>query len=229
MEHFQRFALYYVPRPGELAEATAAWLGWDIARARPVAQPRLSGLPLPLADLTAAPRKYGFHGTIKAPFRLAPDVTLRALSAACATLAEELRPVVMRGLTLSSLGGFLALTPEGDDTDLMTLGAEVVSGLDHLRAPLTADEIARRQPDRLNPRQRDLLDHWGYPFVMEEFRFHLTLTGDLAPEVREATALVLEDWLLPILPQPFVIDDICLVGEDAAGRFHLMSRHALTG
>lgn len=229
MEQFQRFALYYVPRAGEMAEAAAAWLGWDIARGRAVAQPRLAGLPAPLADLTAAPRRYGFHGTIKAPFRLASDASPRMLATACAALAEALPPVRMAGLRLSALGGFLALTPEGDDTALLTLGAEVVSGLDRFRAPLTDAEIARRRPDRLSPRQRDLLDLWGYPHVMEEFRFHLTLTGDLPPDQRDATARVLEHWLLPILPQPFAVEDICLAGEDAAGRFHLVSRHALTG
>lgn len=229
MENFRRYAVYYVPRRGEMAEATAAWLGWDLALGRAVTQPRLEGLPMPLATLTEAPRKYGFHGTIKAPFRLADGINARHLATACAALAETLPAVTMRGLGLSALGGFVALTPDGDDAALLRLGAEVVSKLDGLRAPLTAEEIARRRPERLTPRQRDLLGLWGYPHVMEEFRFHLTLTDDLPPDTREPVLRVLQNWLVPILPQPFVIEDLCLVGEDGAGRFHLLSRHALTG
>jgi hypothetical protein len=33
----------------------------------------------------------------------------------------------------------------------------------------------------------------------------------------------------PVLPQPFRIEDLCLFGEDAGGRFHLLLRYALTG
>lgn len=229
MEDFRRYAIYYVPRPGEIAEAAAAWLGWDLAHGRAVPPPLLAGLPGPLADLTAAARPYGFHGTLKAPFRLAPGQSARALNLAAARLAERLAPVSLPRLRLAEPGGFLALIPEGDAKGLLGLGAEVVSQLDRFRAPLTAAEIARRRPDRLSPRQRDLLDTWGYPHVMEAFRFHLTLTGDLEADARAAVTRVLESWLLPILPAPFVIEDICLVGEDAAGRFHLLARHALTG
>ena len=73
MDQMKRFAIYYAPRGGAFADAAAAWLGWDLTRGRAVAQPDLPGLvDLPgLADLTAEPRKYGFHGTIKPPFRLA--------------------------------------------------------------------------------------------------------------------------------------------------------------
>lgn len=223
MEDFRRYAIYYVPRPGEIAEAAAAWLGWDLAQGRAVPPPLLAGLPGPLADLTAAARPYGFHGTLKAPFRLAPGQSARALNLATARLAERLAPVSLPRLRLAEPGGFLALIPEGDAKDLLGLGAEVVSQLDRFRAPLTAAEIARRRPDRLSPRQRDLLDTWGYPHVMEAFRFHLTLTGDLEADARAAVMRVLESWLLPILPAPFVIEDICLVGEDAAGRFHLLA------
>jgi hypothetical protein len=33
----------------------------------------------------------------------------------------------------------------------------------------------------------------------------------------------------PVLPHPFRIEDLCLFGEDAAGRFHLLHRYALAG
>ena len=229
MTGYSRYAIYYAPPEGGFATATAAWLGWDAAMGRPVPHPVLDGLPAPVADLTRAPRKYGFHGTIKAPFRLAHGVTEDRLRAEVTALASRLPVAIARGLTLLRLKGFLALVPDGNETDILALGAEVVSALDPLRANLTAEEIARRRPDRLTPRQRHLLDLWGYPYVMEEFRFHLTLTDDLPEDRAEAVARILGSWLAPHLPQPFTIADLCLFGQDAQGRFHLVSRHALSG
>lgn len=229
MEEFRRYAIYYAPRDGAFAGAVASWLGWDPVAGVAVAHPSLDGLPAPVGTLTAEPRKYGFHGTIKAPFRLAGGVGRGDLEHAVARLATRLAPVVMPGLRLAALKGFVALLPEGDESDLLELGAEVVTGLDPLRAPLTGAEVAKRWPERLSARQRALLDQWGYPYVMEEFRFHLTLTGTLDQGQAQAVMAVLEPWLAPVLPRPFVIGDLCLFGEDAAGRFHLLSRHALTG
>ena len=229
MDDFRRYAIYYAPRDGAFATAVAGWLGWDPARAGTVAHPHLDSLPAPIADLTAEPRKYGFHGTIKAPFRLADDIRRADLMSAVTALAARLRPVVMPRLQLAALKGFVALLPDGDEADLLELGAEVVTRLDHLRAPLTEAEVAKRRPERLTPRQRELLARWGYPYVMEEFRFHLTLTGSLEPPALDSVVAALKPWLTPVLPTPFAIEDLCLFGEDASGRFHLLSRHALTG
>jgi hypothetical protein len=221
MTEYKRFAVYYAPPSGDFATRANLWLS-DAA-------PTLPGLPRAPADLTAAPRRYGFHGTIKAPFRLADGVDARMLQAALAALAARLPPVRMAGLRLEILKGFLAFIPEGDETDLLALGAEVVSRLDPLRAPLTEADIARRRPDRLTARQRELLARWGYPYVMEEFRFHLTLTDDLPDEVAHSTAAILGPWFAEVLPRPFDIADLCLFGEDATGRFHLLHRYPLTG
>jgi hypothetical protein len=221
MTDYKRYAVYYAPRPGDFATRANLWLS-DAA-------PHLPGLPSAPADLTVAPRRYGFHGTIKAPFRLADAVTEQDLRDDLVALAAQLAPVQMEGLRLEQVKGFLALLPEGDETELLALGAEVVSRLDPLRAPLTEAEIARRRPDRLTARQRTLLDRWGYPYVMEEFRFHLTLTDDLPSDLAQATAAILGPWFADVLPRPFDIADLCLFGEDAAGRFHLLHRYPLTG
>lgn len=225
----KRFAVYYAPRQGEFASRTAAWLGWNPETGANVTQPDLPGLPRPAADLTRDPRKYGFHGTFRAPFRAAEGVSREDLRAAVDTLAARLAPVTCEGLAIEDLHGFLALTPQGCDDALQALAAAVVEGTDHLRAVLTEAEIARRKPALLSPRQRDLLHRWGYPYVMEEFRFHLTLTDSLPEEQRAPVAAVLRDHLGPVLPHPFVVEDLCLFGEDAHGRFHLLHRAALSG
>jgi hypothetical protein len=228
MDDMQRYAVYFAPRPGPFASRAILWLGWDAEAGRAVPQPDLPGIPFP-AILTAEARRYGFHGTLRAPFRLAEGVSAADAAAVVAGLAARLAPVRCDGLTLEDMQGFLALTPEGCEAALLELGAAVVEATNALRAALTADEIARRRPDHLSPRQRALLDVWGYPHVMEEFRFHLTLTDRLPEGEVGAVRTALRDHFAPVLPRPFLIEDLCLFGEDDAGRFHLLHRYALTG
>lgn len=226
MEAMKRYAVYYAPPAGEFADRANAWLGWDAERAAVVVQPDLG---LPAADITNDPRKYGFHGTIKPPFRLAEGQSFNLLCDGLGELATKIAPVILPGLRLANIDGFLALIPTGDQGPLLSLGAAVVRGLDGFRAPLTEAEVARRRPERLSPRQRDLLDQWGYPFVMEEFRFHLTLTDRLPDDLAIRAAAILSDHFAPVLPQPFAVADLCLFAEAQDGRFHLLHRYALSG
>lgn len=227
MEQMKRYAVYYAPEAGPFANAAASWLGWDAVTGTAVAQPDLG---LEIAALTRDPRKYGFHGTLKPPFRLANGVTQADLSVAVAvaTSARQLPAVEMPGLQFLDLGGFLALTPQGDTAALTDLAAEVVAQLDPFRAQLSEAEIARRHPERLSPRQRELLDRYGYPHVMEEFRFHLTLSNSLTEADHMRLRPIAEAHFIPHLPQPFRLNDLCLFGEAADGRFHLLHRYPLT-
>ncbi len=226
MDQMKRFAIYYAPEPGPFADAAAAWLGWDLAAGKAVPQPA-PDLPRPLAEVTAEPRKYGFHATLKPPFRLADGTSPADLAQATARLAASLVPLELPGLQMINLEGFLALIPLGDPTALQNLAAEVVRSLDPCRAALTQAEIARRRPERLSPRQRDLLATYGYPYVMEQFQFHLTLSGPLADDETAVTKAAASHFA-GLIPQPFHIRDICLCGEDAMGRFHLLHRYALS-
>jgi putative phosphonate metabolism protein len=218
----KRYAIYYAPEAGDFADFAASWLGWDAEAGTARTHP---DLPLPVAELTATPRKYGIHATLKPPFRL--NFSVNDLDAALLELSGRLAPVNLDGLELAQLASFLALRPVGDLAALHDLAAAVVTGLDHLRAPLTPAERARRRPEALSDHQRDLLDRWGYPYVLDEFRFHITLTGSLsAPRLAEVQT-VLRPILEPILPRPFPIRQICLFGEAEDGRFHLMRRYQL--
>lgn len=222
----QRYAVYYAPREGAFAFRANEWLGRESGNRRDLPQPVLPGIGDP-RDITAEPRRYGFHGTIRAPFRPAEGVDENLIRNTVADLATRLAPVTCEALRMEVLHGFVALTPVGCEAALLDLGAAVVEGTNSLRAPLTEAEITRRRPERLSPRQRELLDRWGYPHVMEEFRFHLTLTDQL--ERPEPIRAALEVFFTPVLPRPFVVEDLCLFGEDRSGRFHLLHRYALTG
>lgn len=224
---FRRYAVYYTPPPGPLADFGAAWLGWDIARGCAVAQrpADFTGLP----DVTETPRRYGFHATVKPPFALAVGTDADALAAALTDLARSLAPARADGLRLSRIGRFLALTPLGDSSDIDALAAAIVRGLDGFRAPPSDADLARRRAAGLSAVQEAHLLRWGYPYVLDEFRFHMTLSGPLDPATSAQTEAVLAPLLADILPRPFVIDAMTLAGEDADGRFHELSRHALSG
>lgn len=228
MENYRRYAIYAAPE-GDLWNWASRWLGWDAALGQGVPHPDLPGLPAPVADITATPRKYGFHATIKPPFRLAEGAAAADLEWATSALCLRLAPVQAQGLRLARLGGFLALVPDGDDTEINVMAALVVEALDAFRAPPDDAEIARRRPDRLTEGQRRNLSRWGYPYVMDDFQLHYTLTGDLPPDQADAVERVLTPVVTPLLPRPFVIDSLCLFAEAQDGRFHLLHRYTLSG
>lgn len=228
MNGFRRYGLYVVPM-GALYRAGADWLGWDSVAGQAVAQPDLPDLPVSPAVLTATPRKYGFHGTIKPPFRLAEGTDAEGLAAAACAFCATRAPVILPEMTLRRLGGFIAIVPTARFAALADLAAATVAALDGLRAPPTEAELARRRRSGLSDRQEAMLARWGYPYVMEDFRFHMTLTGRLTPDRAEGVRDALAAYFAPHLSAPFVIDSLCLMGEDAGGLFHLVQRYALSG
>ncbi len=221
---YSRFAIYYVPPEGPLEQFGARWLGWDVVQGCEMPQPDLPDLH----DVTMTPRKYGFHATLKPPFRLAECSELEALKAAVSELASGLAPASCEGLGLTTLGRFMALTPKGDISGVQRVAAACVRDLDPFRAPLSEAELERRRNARLNPRQDALLTKWGYPYVMDEFRFHMTLTSRLPKKDIPAWTQTLHSHL-PVLPEPFVIDQIALCGERTDGLFELLHRYTLSG
>lgn len=227
---FRRYALYYLPPEGNDWTATAtAWLGWDITAGRLALHPDIPDLPLPVEIITRTPRKYGLHATIKPPFFLADGCDATALTSACQSLCDRLGPVVLDGLDIARLGRFLALRPRGDETALNNLAAACVAELDAFRAPASESELAKRRANRLTPAQDALLLRWGYPYVMDQFRFHITLSGRLAPDHVAAVQARLSSHLGTSLPEPFHISELALVGEAEDGHFHLIHRYTLSG
>ena len=225
---YKRYAVYETPAPGSaLARFGACWLGWDSALGQEVPHPVVPDLDV--AAITARPRAYGFHGTIKPPFRLADGQSQDTLQQALAALCADAAPVSLDGLCCARLGRFLALVPVGDTTALADLAARAVQELDPFRAPPNAAELAKRRAARLNPAQEALLMRWGYPYVMDQFRFHMTLTGRLDADTAERAEAALAPLLEPLPLQPYKVDALTLLGEDAQGRFHQIARYPLGG
>ena len=228
MNGFKRYGIYAVPE-GAFYRAGADWLGWDSVAGVQVGQPQVPGLQADPSEVTATPRKYGFHGTIKPPFRLTDADAVSELDAAARAFCSTRAPVVIDRLEVRRLGGFIAVVPAAPSAALADLAAATVEALDPFRAPATEAELDKRRKSGLSDRQEANLMRWGYPFVMEEFRFHLTLTGKLPRAQAEATRDALADHFAPVLPQPFVLGSLCLMGEDADGVFHMVHRYTLAG
>jgi putative phosphonate metabolism protein len=226
MDEFKRYGIYVVPT-GAFFDAASAWLGWNSALGAPVGLPNVPNLPAPAEALTATPRKYGFHGTIKPPFAICDGHRVEALDDATRAFCDSRSPVIIPRLAVQRLGRFVAVVPTEPSQDLASLASATVQALDPFRAPPSEAELTKRRKAGLSDRQEALLQQWGYPYVMEEFRFHLTLTGPT--NTADAVVAALADHFAPILPQPFVIDSLALMGEDAEGRFHLVQRYGLAG
>ncbi|HEY0200796.1 MAG TPA: DUF1045 domain-containing protein [Burkholderiaceae bacterium] len=177
-----RYAVYFThAAQSPWWQAGSAWLGRSALPGAAVSERPQAPLAAELWErLVADPRRYGWHATLRAPFRLAPGQSIATLRQAVAALCHRLRAFDMPTLAVRNLGGFLALTPQVPSADIHAVARASVEALHALAAPLTPQELARRRQARLTPAQDALLARWGYPFVMEEFRFHFSLTGPLA-------------------------------------------------
>lgn len=221
---FRRFAVYHLP-DGALGDFGASWLGWDVRAGAAVAHPDdLSDA----AEVTQTPRRYGFHATLKAPFRLAQGREVQELALALRMICDRLAPFALE-LAPSRDWGFAALRPRHQPPELIALESSVVTRLDEFRAPLNTEEYDRRRPDALPAQARKHLDHWGYPFVLDLFSYHLTLSGALVPEAAGTLLAELSPRLAPLIAAPMPVTAAALVGEDEAGFFHLIEEFPLRG
>jgi putative phosphonate metabolism protein len=230
MTGFPRYAIYFAAgADNAMSRFGAELLGYDAYSGDEVSFPQG---PLRVApdwrDITADPRKYGFHGTLKAPMALAPGKTEAELKAACATFASKPRPIPVIRPVVDAISGFIAVIP-GEAVDaLQQLAADCVRDFDSFRASLTAEDHARRKPEKLSERQREFLDRWGYPYVMEEFRFHMTLTGRLDAERRGPILEMLRARFAGLKLETIEIDHITLFRQDdPKARFRIIGEWAL--
>jgi hypothetical protein len=207
-----RFAIYYAPARGSaLDERAAAWL------ARP-----------DLEMVTGSARRYGFHATLEAPMEPAADEA--ELDAGLVAFADEHAPVMLSGIAPRLLDGFLALTLEPQPEPVTALAAAVVMAFEPFRAPLSPAERERRLRAPLTPRQKELVDAYGYPYVLEQFQFHMTISDRLPVERREPLLAEARDWFGDVLLTPPVLDRLVLFEEPEPGAvFRRLEDYPLLG
>src|SRR5258708_19325091 len=227
MANFPRYAIYYVPAPSsDLDRFGAQLLGYDA----------FSGEDLPFPDgiaqfaqdwreVTGGRGKYGFHARVKGPLSVAPGRTEADLVAACETFAGTPRPIPAIEPVVGSISGFIAVVPAQPSAGLEQLAADCTREFDCFRAPLTPEDRERRNPSALTARQRDYLDRWGYPYVMEDFRFHMTLTGRLDSARRETVRRMLRNRLSAIRIKTAAVAGVAPFRHDDAGSRFLCGTH----
>lgn len=227
-----RYALYFTPPADDpLTRSAAAWLGRDAFSGETLAVEDIGPFPAEtFAALTEDPRRYGFHATIKAPFELAVGRSeaelIAGFEAFCATRPAFEIPSIVVG----QLGPFFALIPAETHPPLQDFAAAAVEAFEPFRAPLSDADIARRKPERLSEAQRAHLLRWGYPYVMEEFRFHMTLTGPVEPSQAEEMRRLATARFAAFTDKPLRIPGLALFVERERGApFTVHAWQPLTG
>jgi putative phosphonate metabolism protein len=240
----ERFAIYFAPAAASpLWREGCRWLGRDpdiprsghhpesppVETPPPEAPPEALDAGVTAEDwltATAEPRRYGFHATLKPPFRLVEGADLADLDDALAKFAAGRRAFVAPGFEVTGLDGFLALCPAGPVPALDDLAADCVRAFEPFRRPPEPEELARRRQRGLSRRQEELLVAWGYPYLMEEFRFHLTLTGRLDGAAAGRFLPLLQGLFAAALSTPPLVEGVSLFREPEPGApFETMRRY----
>lgn len=214
-----RYAIYYAPPgPDPLNRAATVWLGRCAFTGSASVQPSTAQIPdSELAQKTSSARRYGFHATVVAPFRLAENETEESLVAALDAYAATAEPVVIPGLVLKSLAGFFALMPQVQGDDLSVFANDAVRYFDHFRAPLSQSEMARRGGGHLTASQRFNLVRWGYPHVFDDYRFHMTLTDRIEEHDAARFQTAIEEHFDDLLGAAVTVGSLALFAEPEPG------------
>ena len=205
-----RYAIYYSPPEKSLLhQLGASWLGYNAFTGKGITR-HGNGL---LDGKTEAASRYGFHATLKAPFFLNDGMPESALISAVAELSASVTPVRIGKLVLREIDGFLALVPEVQSRKVSELAGACVQTLDVFRKQPDEVEIIRRRAENLSPRQHRYLTEWGYPYVFEEFGFHMTLSRRLDPAEQPAVLTLAQDYFAEVIDRPLVIDTLTVFTE----------------
>ena len=165
---------------------------------------------------TREPHRYGFHATLKAPFRLARPHTEADLLADALVLARVCTQIPIFQPAIELFGPFVAVASSALNIELYRLAESCVRHFDRFRAPLEAAEMERRVAGGLTARETENLIRWGYPYVFDDFHFHMTLTGTLAPNRREPILSELQRCFASYHGnRPVFVDRIAVLRQDS--------------
>ena len=222
-----RVGIYYAPQADDpLFAVGASWLGRDPESGAPALQPEIPDIEA----ITAEPRVYGFHATLKPPMRLAAGRQWFDVVQAARTLADRIAPFALPRLAVNDLHGFLALRETAPCPPLQALADACVEHLDPLREPADEAELARRRKSSLTPEQDAMLVRWGYPYVFSTWFFHMTLTRRLTVAEKARFQPQAEAYFAHAVEIPRQVADICLFTQSAPGEaFVIAERIPLRG
>lgn len=214
-----RYALYYAPDiDSDLWRRATHWVGRDAATGKDLITPTEIGVDASqLQELTSSPRRYGIHATLKPPMYLAEGYSFQELLERVGSFCAEQTPVTIGELKPVLVHGFLALVPVVQSDELQDFAASCIKNFDDLRAPMDAQMRAKRLEAGLTPREIELLDTYGYPYIFEFFRWHITLSNKLDAEFQNAMLDAAQTWFAPALANPIKISGLSIYKEEAPG------------
>ena len=222
-----RYAIYFCPEPGTpLADLGDRWLGRERDAFASASIPLPPGILSEDWDrITESARRYGFHATLKPPFQLEAGLRLEDLLAELRAFAADRCSFIAPALQVQQIGRFLALLLSSESAEFAGLAAECVRVFDRFRKPASDAELARRSSEYLSEREREHLVSWGYPYVLDTWKFHMTLTCSLPQQKLALLRPHLAALFADACAQPLQISAICLLEEPAPGQpFHVLER-----
>lgn len=225
-----RYAICFTPPPSDpLSHVAANWLGRNVFSGEMQEPPAIRGIGIhEIAFHTAVPRRYGFHGVLKAPFHLSGEVSEAQLLRDLMRFSGTFQPFSIPRIEVARLGNYYSLVPTLPCENVRYLASAIVQHFDRFRAPLSEADIERSDPDGLSAAQFANLHRWGNPYVMDEFRFHMPVTGPVncadMPRVEQALRSIFE----PVLSEPIQVSNIALMMEEGTGGpFRVHSLHPM--
>lgn len=230
-----RFAIYFAPSPEtELWRFGSSLLGYDAATGKDIAAWHPDGIDAATWHIwTAEPRRYGFHATLKAPFQLQDGMNESHLYAAVDAFARDRLPTSPLTLRVTRMAAFLALrlAERREIETVAALARDVVVKFEPFRAPLNEADRARRLKVALTDRQIGYLNAYGYPYVLDDFRFHITLTGPLPSTlITDIEACLAQEFDSRDLCSLVQIDSLVVFRQvSPTARFKIVHRAPLTG
>ena len=211
-----RYAISYVPMPSTLlADFGRAWLGRDINSSEAFEQSQVPGIDHQrLQELTRWRRFDGLHGVLKPPFQINPVSSVNGFIETAQLFAKYLKAVDIPQLEINIIGKFIALTPTVPSRELVDLASECVRVFEGFRQPVLINMDSRYRKDKLTVYQQRMMKHWGYPYVMEEFRFFIPLTDRIEnDEEREKITAEISHLAKPTIGQPIQIREFTILGQ----------------
>jgi hypothetical protein len=233
VEQGPRYAIYFVPpAQSNLYRYGSSVLGYDCYTNNAADFPGQSeSAAVNWNELGEEPRRYGFHATLKAPFHLLPSHSELQLINALQNFARLGHAVHAFVPAVRLLSDFFAVVPRDHEPGIDALAASCTTIFDAFRAPISPQERARRIALKLNDEQIRNLDRWGYPYVLSQYQFHMTLTGKIPARRRKAVlAVLLKVFRESAIEPSIAIDRIALVTQDTPdSRFRVVSEAVLGG
>jgi len=228
MKKYSRYAIYYAPpKESNLEEFGRYWFGWDPINAKSINNKQrinyLNGFGIKnlknIDKNVLIAKKYGFHGTLIPPFKLNKNYSTNTLFKKTEEIAKKLKKFKFYKFKLKKINNFYAFVQNKKNNNINKLSNRLVRELFKFRSPLTKKEIDRRNPSKLSKLQLNILYKWGYPYLMSEFNFHMTLASEVTGNKLYLELKKIERNKEIILNEINNFDKIYIFGENQKGMF----------